>query len=197
MNRTLRAGWFAVIAVAVLAASACGGGSSPRATPAISPGDGASPTAPVAHAGATATGPALAPCTTADLALTATTAGAAAGTHFLTVTLTNTSGAACSLAGFPGVSLIDGAGEQLGAPADRNPAITPAEVTLDPGRSAHTVIGIPNYQNFPEGRCTGPSTALKVYPPDDYTALTVPIADYSCPGFSVQAITTGTGGATG
>lgn len=197
MIRTLRAGWFAVIAVAVLAASACGGGSSPRATPATSPGDGARPAPSVANAGSTVTGSALARCATADLEIAASTTGAAVGTHFLAVTLTNTSGVDCTLTGFPGVSLIDGAGEQLGAPADRNNAITPAEVTLDPGWSAHTVIGIPNYQNFPEGRCTGPSTTLKVYPPDDYSALTVPIADYSCPGFSVQAITTGPGGAPG
>jgi hypothetical protein len=141
---------------------------------------------------ATATTPAVKRCATADLALSQEPGGAAAGTHFLSLVLTNTSGAECSLTGFPGVSLIDSAGKQIGQPADRNPAVTPQTVTLKPGESAHATAGFPNYQNFPAGQCSGPSAAVKIYPPDELNALTIPVTDYSCPGFSVQVVQPGT-----
>lgn len=173
-----------------LALSACGGktpaaGSTPQAT--ATQAAGSSPAAT-----ATATTPSVKRCSTADLSLSTESGGAAAGTHFLSLVLTNTSGADCSLTGFPGVSLIDGAGKQIGQPADRNPSVMPQTVTLGPGESAHATAGFPNYQNFPAGKCSGPSTALKIYPPDELNALTVPVVDYSCPGFSVQSVQPGT-----
>jgi hypothetical protein len=130
-------------------------------------------------------------CTSANLALSTESAGAAAGTHFVSLILTNTSGTDCTLTGFPGVSLLDGSGAQLGAPADRNTAVSSETLTLKPAESAHAVAGFPNYQNFPAGQCAGPSTSLKLFPPDDLKALTVAVADYACPGFSVQVFQPG------
>lgn len=204
MNQHFRAAGLALSTLLLLAgAMACGdddsGGPAATSTP-IESGTAAptftvkpqpSPTAPPATASPTEPAPSVNRCATADLVLGTAPGGAAAGTHFLALVLTNTSGAPCTLTGFPGVSLVDGAGEQLGNPADRNGAVMPEAVTLQPGESAHATAGFPNYQNFPGGTCRGPSVSLKVYPPDDLTALVTPLADYSCPGFSVQVMQPG------
>lgn len=157
------------------------------------PAGSTTPTTPAGSATAVPTnqGPSVKRCATADLQLSTASAGAAAGTHFLSLVLTNTSGAECTMTGFPGVSLVDGSGQQVGNPADRNGAVMPDAVALKPGESAHAVAGFPNYQNFPAGNCTGPSVSLKLYPPDELTALVAPVVDYSCPGFSVQVIQPG------
>lgn len=201
MPNFLRAAGIALTALGLFAgAAACGDDSdSPKAasTPVESgtatptPMPQATPTAPPATASPTEGAPAVKRCATADLALSTAAAGAAAGTHFLALVLTNTSGVECTLTGFAGVSLVDGAGQQLGNPAERNGAIMPEAVALKPGESAHAVAGFPNYQNFPAGTCSGPSVSLKLFPPDELTALVTPVADYACPGFSVQVVQPG------
>lgn len=203
MNQFLRAAGCVLATLGLVAATAaCGDDSdkpSATSTPVQSvtsttttqPQPSPTRTVPAPSATPTESAPAVKRCATADLALTTLPAGAAAGTHFLSLVLTNAGGAECTLTGFPGVSLIDAAGQQVGSPADRNGAIMPEVVTLQPGESAHAVAGFPNYQNFPAGKCSGPSASVKVYPPDDLTALVAPLADYSCPGFSVQVVQPG------
>lgn len=203
MHNVFRAAGITVSALSLMAgAVACGDdGDSPDATttppasatviPATPTRASQEPTKPAATATSTESAPAVKRCATADLALTTESAGAAVGTHFLSLVLTNKGGAECTLTGFPGVSLVDGAGRQVGHPAERNGAIMPETVALQPGDAAHAIAGFPNYQNFPAGSCDGPSVSLKVYPPDDLTALVTPVADYSCPGFSVQVVQPG------
>ncbi len=203
-NLTRLARWLAsatALSLLCFAATACGddddgGDTTPSPTSAVTQ-PGSSPTKPPVTATSqpttqpTEAPPAVQPCATSDLALSQESAGAAAGTHFLSLVLTNTSGAECTLRGFPGVSLIDAGGNQVGEPAERNDAIDPTLVTLQPGEAAHATVGFPNYQNFPAGNCEGPSASIKLYPPDELTALVINEVDYSCPGFSVQVIQPG------
>jgi hypothetical protein len=190
-----------VALLALAATAACGDDDSDDPTPTTS---ATSPTATESHEGtstrppATATRPAETPsggapahCTADDLTLSALNAGAAAGTHFFALSVKNVSADDCSLNGYPGVSLTDASGEQLGAPTERNPAVAATPVVLAPGEAAHAMVGLPNHQNFPAGSCEGPSASLVMYPPDETEAMTVPFEDYACPGFSVRVFEPG------
>src|SRR5438093_982432 len=74
------------------------------------------PVAPTANAAPQSTAPAKPQstrCHTADLTATLEEAGAAAGTSYRYVVLTNSNGPTCTLFGYPGVSLVDGSGKQI------------------------------------------------------------------------------------
>jgi len=102
-----------------------------------------------------------------------TRGGAAAGTNYVALEFTNTSGHSCDMYGFPGVSFVTGnPGSQIGAPASRQTTFGPETVTLASGATAHAWLGVVDAGNFSPSAC-GPVTAhwLKIYPPDQYTAL--------------------------
>ena len=102
-----------------------------------------------------------------------TRGGAAAGTSYVALDFTNTSGHSCHMFGFPGVSFVTGnPGSQIGAAASRQTTFGPENVTLASGAVAHAWLGVVNAGNFSPSAC-GPVTAhwLKVYPPDQFTAL--------------------------
>jgi hypothetical protein len=179
--------WGSALAVALLAACGSQGGQSPSAasdgtassspaatssdpsTPAPSPTPSATPSAsPAPRMPATQ-------CPTSALRarVSKTTGGAAAGTFYYPIDFTNTSGHSCDMYGFPGVSFVTGnPGSQIGAAASRQKTFGPETVTLASGATAHAWLGIVDAGNFSPSAC-GPVTAhwLKIYPPDQYTAL--------------------------
>jgi len=147
--------------------TASGGGSS-------SPGAGTAPaspgSSPAASSGAAASG-----CSSSALTARVDLAqgGAAAGSVYVPIDFTNTSGSACTMDGYPGVSFVRSpAGGQLGNPASRNPAAAPAMVTLAPGGVAHAILQVAQAGDFSQSACT-PVTAhwLKIFPPNQATAI--------------------------
>jgi Domain of unknown function (DUF4232) len=99
--------------------------------------------------------------------------GAAAGSTYVPIDFTNTSASACTMDGYPGVSFVRSpSGGQLGNPATRNPAATPAMVTLAPGGIAHAILKVAAAGDYSQSACT-PVTAhwLKIFPPDQVTAI--------------------------
>ena len=99
--------------------------------------------------------------------------GAAAGSTYVPIDFTNTSGSACTMEGYPGVSFVSSpSGGQLGNAATRNPAAPPAMVTLAPGGIAHAVLQVAEAGNYSQSACT-PVTAhwLKIFPPNQVTAI--------------------------
>ncbi|MCU1658309.1 MAG: putative secreted protein [Pseudonocardiales bacterium] len=79
--------------------------------------------------------------------------------EFALITFTNKGTKACSLFGFPGVSLRR-ANALLGQPADRSPKTPPHTVKLAPGEQAETTI-----TDF--SSCQAPlSDTVRVYPPN-------------------------------
>jgi hypothetical protein len=99
--------------------------------------------------------------------------GAAAGSTYVPIDFTNTSGSACTMEGYPGVSFVRGpSGGQLGNAATRNPAAPPAMVTLAPGGIAHAILQVAGAGNYSQSACT-PVTAhwLKIFPPNQATAI--------------------------
>jgi hypothetical protein len=126
-------------------------------------------------------------CTTDQLTATLGDGDAAAGNLYRYLVLTNTGGTACHLTGFPGLSLLDADGKQIGDPADRE-QIGYQPVTLAPGASASDTIHTANQQ----GTCLPASTTLRIYPPGSRQALLVPGRIAVCEGvFTVTPFTAG------
>lgn len=75
--------------------------------------------------------------------------GAAAGSNYLLVQFRNTASIACTLYGWPGVSLVgDGNGTQLGAPASRVQADDRKVVRIAPGKQATALLRVTQAGNY-------------------------------------------------
>jgi hypothetical protein len=175
-------------------AAACGSTSSNNSAAGSPASTAASSSAPASSAAPPTTGattPATPPstpsapaCSTADLSGTVNTGqgGAAAGSTYYPLNLTNTSKSSCYLFGYPGVSFVTGlSGSQIGEPASRNPAVAPRTVILAPGGTAHVTVQVVDALNYSKSDCK-PVTAhwLKVFPPGEFTALYIKFTATTC-----------------
>ncbi|WP_159801764.1 DUF4232 domain-containing protein [Arthrobacter zhaoguopingii] len=160
----------------------------PSATPAPSPSSSPSST-PEADPEPTAGDGGV--CTAAELsgAVTTEPGAGAAGSVYRTLTLTNTSGAACDVAGYPGVSYVDAAGAQIGAPADRGEPGT--AFSLEPGASATAVLRQVNAGNYGADCGAVPAAGVRVYPPGATDSLVLPQETTACSASSIVLMTVG------
>ncbi|MGW3292361.1 DUF4232 domain-containing protein [Streptomyces xiamenensis] len=152
--------------------------SEPSDEPAAPPTGQAEPdagdTPPVEEGNETAGAGTPAVCATEALALSVENPNAGAGSLMYTLAFTNTGDTACTLTGFPGVSLLTAeGGEQIGAPAVRGPEGGEAlRVELAPGGTARADLRLARAENYPEQECSpAPAAGLLVYPPDETDAL--------------------------
>jgi Protein of unknown function (DUF4232) len=162
----------------------------------VASGQTSNPT-PATHTSAAAAGAAA--CSSSNLRISLSGGGAAAGTDFTVIDFTNSGSASCTLYGFPGVSLTNSSGAQIGAAATRNPSKSSTLVTLAPGAKASAELGVANAQNYPTDVCK-PTTAaqLKVFPPNQTQAIEAPFTATGCAvssahQLSVTAVTAGPG----
>jgi hypothetical protein len=159
-----------------------------------SPASSPTPAAPTSSAPASA-----ASCLTSNLRITLGNGGAGAGTDFTILDFTNSGTSACTLFGFPGVSLINSSGAQIGAAATRNPSKAATVITLAPGAKANATLGVANAENYPASACKPTAAAqLKVFPPNQTQALELPFTATGCAvtsthQLSVTAVTAGAG----
>jgi Domain of unknown function (DUF4232) len=217
-----RAGTAAILVGTAVLATACassnnGGGTAapaPSTSSAAATHEGsASSSAPQATSSSAPTAsssPGVAECATGNLKATVVTGqgGAAAGSTYYPVNLTNTGSSSCYLFGYPGVSWVTSpSGNQIGQPARRNPVVSPAAVVLDPGQTAHVTLQVVDAQNYAKSTCQ-PVTAhwLKIYPPGQFSALYVKFSALTCSAklpsnlgtaLSVDAVKPGKGKAGG
>lgn len=121
-------------------------------------------------------------CATSGLVVWLDTQGSgAAGSTYYNLELTNLSGRACTLFGYPGVSAVDLAGRQLGSAAGRDPVHRPRLVTLARGATATVVLRIVDAGNYPPSTCRPVTAAgLRVYPPNQRAAKLVPFPFRAC-----------------
>jgi hypothetical protein len=120
-------------------------------------------------------------CSTSGLVVWLDTQGnGAAGSSYYELEMTNLSGQTCSLGGFPGVSAVGLSGKQLGSAARREGSAGKT-VTLTSGATAVATLRIVIAGNFPASKC-GIATAagVKVYPPGQKAAKTVPFPFEAC-----------------
>ncbi len=178
-----------LLSLTALAAGCASTGSGAAGSPATASSPAQASSSASTPGGSSPTGGSTTPssvtaCSSSDLsaAVPAGQGGAAAGSAYYPLNFTNTSHAACSLYGYPGVSFVSGpSGSQIGAAATRNPAVTPATVTLAPGAAAHVTIRVVDALNYSKSACK-PVTAnwLKVFPPGQFTALYVKFSALTC-----------------
>jgi hypothetical protein len=160
-------------------------GSTPAASPsapAAASSNSPAGAAPSSSAGGTA-------CATSALQIKLGASDGYAGGVYQTIDFTNTSGSTCTLFGYPGVSLVTGPPyQQLGVPAKRTTTTRAKVVALAPGATANAVLQIVDALNFPSPSCQPTkATALKVYPPNQFTAVYLPSTSYGC-GNPVQTM---------
>jgi Protein of unknown function (DUF4232) len=158
--------------------------SSPAAAAAASSQPTAAATTPAATPTAPPSTPSAPACSTASLSGVVNTSrgGAAAGSTYYPLNLTNTSKSSCYLFGYPGVSFVTGpSGAQIGEPASRNPAVAPRTVILPAGGTAHVTVQVVDALNYSKSACK-PVTAhwLKVFPPGQFTALYIKFKATTC-----------------
>jgi hypothetical protein len=153
-------------------------------------GSSSAPTAPP-----TVPGLGLTVCRAAALKVTvdSSQAGGAAGSAYYPVNFTNTSAVACGLYGYPGMSFVtaaEGAGRQIGAAAQRDPAFAKLSVRLPAGGVAHAWLQVAQAGNYPASACQ-PVTAhwLRVFPPGDTAASYVDVSFSACATASAHLLT--------
>ncbi|MFI5593150.1 DUF4232 domain-containing protein [Amycolatopsis sp. NPDC051758] len=196
MNRSPISCSFAFVAASAgtLLVAACGGDTLPAA-------DGATPTpsstarsstvtvasntpatsAP-APAGATPTAPApTGLCTSGDVKLALSTGGAAAGSVYRMLMITNIRAEPCTIQGFPGVSYVAGDdGHQVGGAAYRQ-GTKGDVVRLNTGQTAAADIQFVNVHNYDAAACLPtPVRGLRIYLPQETASNFVPMDGTGC-----------------
>jgi hypothetical protein len=98
----------------------------------------------------------------------------AAGSTYYDLEISNTSKATCTMYGYAGASATS-AGKQLGSAAGRDHSHPSTLVTLPPGGTAYALLQITEVGNYSPSACKPTSAdSLRVYPPGDFTSLTMP-----------------------
>lgn len=196
----------ATVGVAAMLTTACGPTSSSTAAPATnssSPGNsgsGGAVTAPSSTAATTGGGPGGSPsgsdsnagsdtarsdCTSDDLKITLGSSDGAAGSLYMPIIFTNTSGGKCSIEGYPGVSLANSSGV-IGNPATRDSSQSPSMITLAPGSTATAQLRVGDADDYSSSDCQrDTATFLHVYPPNSTQAVDVPYKGSGCQSKSV------------
>ena len=135
----------------------------------------------------------LAACSTSALSvsLDSNQGGGAAGSTYLPINFTNTSGAGCALYGYPAVSFVTGlGGTQIGAAATHASGVSSVSVTLAAHATAHAWLQVVEAGNYPASTCH-PVTAhwLKVYPPGSTAASFIGHSFPACSSGKVTVLT--------
>jgi hypothetical protein len=118
-------------------------------------------------------------CRSSQLRLSIGSTEGGAGQVHQDLVLTN-HGAACSLHGYPGVSFLDAAGQQVGDAAAMNPGKV-SRVQLAAGGHAVAVLSYSNSGAYPAARCRPKqASTVRVYPPGERVALTAPDSVVVC-----------------
>ena len=129
-------------------------------------------------------------CTTSALTVSLGAGNGAAGSTYYPIGFTNSSGSACTLYGFPGVSFVSAASKQVGAAATEDSTYPRQLVTLAPGATAHASLRVVDAANYPASTCKPVAVQrLRVFPPNQTTALYISLAVTACSNPSVQILT--------
>jgi hypothetical protein len=99
-----------------------------------------------------------------------------------TIVFTNTSGDACSLYGYPGVSLVSAPPyNQIGLAAKRVSTTPVKLIVLTSGTSANAVLQVVDALNFGAATCSPTQAAfLRVFPPNQTVPVYLPDTSQIC-----------------
>ena len=98
------------------------------------------------------------------------------------IVFTNTSGATCTLYGYPGVSLVSAPPyTQIGLAAQRGSTVPVKLITLASGASANAELQIVDALNFGPATCSPTKAAyLRIYPPNQTVPVYLADASQTC-----------------
>jgi hypothetical protein len=176
-----------------MAAGCASSSSSSSSSSSPAPASSATSSSPAAAGGTTAPAPPPATsqspagggplaCATSDLKVTLGAPNGYAGGVYETIVFTNTSGAACSLYGYPGVSLVSAPPyTQIGLAAKRSATVPVKLIVLASGTSASAVLQVVDALNFPASTCSPTQAAfLRIYPPNQTVPVYLPDTSQIC-----------------
>ena len=176
-----------------MAAGCASSSSSSSSSSSPAPASSATSSSPAAAGGTTAPAPPPATsqspagggplaCATSDLKVTLGAPNGYAGGVYETIVFTNTSGAACSLYGYPGVSLVSAPPyTQIGLAAKRSATVPVKLIVLASGTSASAVLQVVDALNFPASTCNPTKAAfLRIYPPNQTVPVYLPDTSQIC-----------------
>jgi outer membrane murein-binding lipoprotein Lpp len=129
-------------------------------------------------------------CLAADMKLSLGQPNGTAGTSYIDAIFTNTSTEACTLQGYPEVTLTDSNNQTLGQQATQSSSETAALITVQPKHTAHAAVGFPDPGALSAGACSQAAN-INVTLPGDSSVLQTATSQQYCPGFSVSAIESG------
>jgi hypothetical protein len=193
------------VSSAAIALGACGSpAAGPKATPA-----GQTTTTPPAHSPTSTTSANAEPpaCVSKQLAVVLGQGGVAAGSVGMVVTFKNTSDAACSLYGYPGLQMLDAAGHPIATEVIRGtsttvPSVPEEVVEVAPGSEASFDLGFPDATGYGSATCPT-SSEVEFTPPNATQPITVPwkiqpyggtsIAQLQCGQITVSPVYPGSG----
>jgi Protein of unknown function (DUF4232) len=189
----------AALACAALAAG-CSSSSASSSPPAPSQVATSASVAPAASSSSTAVA-APAACATSALKVTQSAPNGYAGGFDLTIGFTNTSSAACTLYGYPGVSLVSASYAQIGLSAKRVSTVPVKLVTLATGATASASVQVVDALNFPSTTCSPVKAAyLRIFPPNQTASVYLANTSQTCskpvPTLTVTAVQVGSGSST-
>ncbi|MFF3013619.1 DUF4232 domain-containing protein [Streptomyces sp. NPDC057939] len=128
------------------------------------------------------------PCRDGQVTVSAGRPDPGAGQLSVPLRFSGSTGAACSLYGYPGVSAVDAHGRQVGAPAQRN-GQQPVNVVIAPGVTGAATVTTADGTTG-GGRCRPVAAGLRVYPPGLHRSQYVPVPLRVCGGeFGVGPVT--------
>jgi hypothetical protein len=150
-------------------------------------------TTAAAHAPAHTTA-ATAGCATSALKVSLGRGDGTAGSTFFPLKFKNIGSRACTLRGYPGVSALNRAGHQIGAPATRSGSAVHT-VTLNPGTTRRATLRVVDTGVFSRASCR-PVTAhaLRVFPPNQTRAARIRVGFTVCSKASQPSMSIGTVG---
>ena len=184
----------ASVAASLVLLAACGSKASPSSggtttkTVTTTASPRASSSAPSPSSSSAPAGPAA--CVTSALSASLGRGNGAAGSTIVPLEFRNTSGSACTLFGYPGVSFVTGpGGSQIGNSASEDSATPRQPVTLAAGSTAHALLQVAVAQNYPPSRChLVQAHWLKIFPPGETAPLYVKFNSATCTAKSIRVL---------
>jgi hypothetical protein len=131
------------------------------------------------------------PCSSRYLRAGAGLSQGTAGSIYQVITFTNLDNVACTMYGYPGVSLANGTPvTQVGAAADRDTSSSPTTVTLAPQGVASATLRIVDAGNFSPSQCDPVATTwLQIFPPNQYAPLYLSYKSDGCSDSATHLLT--------
>jgi hypothetical protein len=184
-----------VAAVAAMGVTACQGSESkPAGMAPVASADGSTGSAAGEELGSKAGSAGGGRCESSSMSLRVGDADMGAGNIRYSLVFTNKGKSACTLNGFPGVSLLAKDGQTIGKPAVREGAVG-KPVTVAAGGSAHAVLHTIN-DGLSDKPCWKSASLVQSYPPGSKEAMTARVSSglrVCGDEFTVTAVSSGAG----